>query len=67
MTIFTDKQKMKPYCEIPEDFDWENTREFDLVKEEICPAWVLPSDHVLGRCIPKPADGNLKTIDTSSY
>ena len=58
---------MKPYCEIPEGFDWENTREFDLVKEEICPAWVLPSDHVLGRCIPKPADGNLKTINTSSY
>ena len=36
--------------------DWKQLSNTDLVKRDICPAWLLPSDHILGRCIPKPTN-----------
>ena len=78
LTIFTDSEKMKPFCTSPDtkitdpniihrsteicdiqppDITCLN----DLVQKGICPAWVIPSEPVLGRCVPegtKLADGN---------
>ena len=39
--------------------DWKQLSNTDLVKRDICPAWLLPSDHILGRCIPKPTNSKL--------
>ena len=32
--------------------DWTDLDANDLVQKEICPAWVLPSEPFLGRCMP---------------
>ena len=33
----------------------------DLVQKSICPAWVLPSDPFLGRCLPSPPNVNSRS------
>ena len=51
---------MEKFCSPPSNDTtgvWKNMDANDLVKKDICPSWVLPSDGFLGRCIPKPADG----------
>ena len=35
--------------------DWTDLDANDLVQKEICPAWVLPSEPFLGRCMPSPS------------
>merc|ERR1719367_1155212 len=35
--------------------DWTSLTPNDLVQKEICPAWVLPSEPFLGRCLPSPS------------
>jgi len=65
------KSKMKPYCKQEIDSEKnENKSVTDLIKDEICPAWYLPSKAVLGRCISIPEitdDGKiLKANETSN-
>ena len=35
--------------------DWTDLDANELVQKEICPAWVLPSEPFLGRCMPSPS------------
>ena len=35
--------------------DWTDLTANELVQKEICPAWVLPSEPFLGRCMPSPS------------
>ena len=61
MTIFTDRAKVLPFCSPPENETtdvWKTYEPRELVRRDICPAWLLPSDNVLGRCIPKPSNSN---------
>ncbi len=46
------KEKMKPYCVVMSEAKWEHMSAMDLIKHELCPSWVLPSNPVLGRCLP---------------
>ena len=58
---------MLPFCSPPVNEttdDWKKWEPKDLVIRDICPAWLLPSDHVLGRCIPKPS--NCKILSKSN-
>ena len=48
------KMRMKPYCKANKETDLENKSVEDLVKEEICPKWVVESEAILGRCFPLP-------------
>ena len=62
LTIYTNKEKIETFCSPPANYtndDWKKMDAYDLVKNDICPSWVLPSDPFLGRCIPKPADGKI--------
>ena len=45
---------MKPYCDpyVSGSPDWSRRDALGLVKDGICPAWVLASAPVLGRCMP---------------
>ena len=52
---------MLPFCSPPENETtdvWKTYEPRELVRRDICPAWLLPSDNVLGRCIPKPSNSN---------
>lgn len=46
------KEKMKPYCRAMSDQAWASKSAMELINDEDCPAWVLPSSAVLGRCLP---------------
>lgn len=46
------KNKMKPFCANVTDAEWRTKSAKTLIEEEICPAWVLPSTPVIGRCLP---------------
>ena len=35
--------------------NWTDLTANELVQKEICPAWVLPSEPFLGRCMPSPS------------
>ena len=57
MTIYANKEKMLQFCTPPDKGNMENWKTLsssELVKKDICPSWVLPSDHIIDRCIPKP-------------
>ena len=41
--------------------EWENMSPNELVQKGICPSWVLPSDPVLGRCLPSPPNLNSRS------
>ena len=45
---------MKPYCDpyVSRAPDWDRRDAMTLIKEGVCPAYVLPSSPVLGRCMP---------------
>ena len=45
---------MKPFCDpyVSGSPDWIRRDALGLVKDGICPAWVLASAPVLGRCMP---------------
>lgn len=46
------KASMKPYC-APMDRDkWNSYSAKRLILDGLCPAWVLPSKPILGRCLP---------------
>ena len=69
LTISTNAEDMKPFCFDSSDpklqndklpfrskiSDWTSLTPNDLVQKEICPAWVLPSEPFLGRCLPSPS------------
>ena len=48
------KDMMKPYCDpyVTGSSIWDSKKALDLIKEGHCPAWVLASKPVLGRCMP---------------
>ena len=52
------KRRMKPYCLHVPDSEWDRTSAMDLLKKEICPSWWLPSNPVLGRCLPLVVSSN---------
>ena len=45
---------MKPYCDpfVSGASDFDRKDAVKLIKDGICPAWVLASNPVLGRCMP---------------
>ena len=69
LTISTNAEEMEPFCFDSSDpklqndklpfrskiLDWTSLTPNDLVQKEICPAWVLPSEPFLGRCLPSPS------------
>jgi len=48
------KAGMKSFCAPMSDKDWQSKSVATLIEEGLCPAWVLPSQAILGRCIPLP-------------
>eukprot|EP00096_Caligus_rogercresseyi_P004667 TRINITY_DN1904_c0_g1_i1.p1 TRINITY_DN1904_c0_g1~~TRINITY_DN1904_c0_g1_i1.p1 ORF type:complete len:728 (-),score=193.72 TRINITY_DN1904_c0_g1_i1:194-2377(-) len=49
------REEMRPYCSLKatkEDFQNDKENGKDLIRKRLCPAWILPSKDVLGRCIP---------------
>ena len=65
LTISQNKDEMQDFCFPPKDHDilpfrrrmddWTDLTANELVQKEICPAWVIPSDPFLGRCLPSPS------------
>ena len=69
LTISTNAEEIEPFCFDSSDpklqndklpfrskiLDWTSLTPNDLVQKEICPAWVLPSEPFLGRCLPSPS------------
>lgn len=53
-------RRMRPFCDpyVSGASDWNRKDAIKLIKEGVCPAWVLASTPVLGRCI--PASNQLK-------
>ncbi len=49
---FSIKEKMRPYCEVIDQNHWDGSSPSRLIEEGICPAWVLPSQPIIGRCLP---------------
>jgi choline transporter-like protein 2/4/5 len=68
------KAAMRPYCVIMDDALWEEKSAQKLIEETLCPAWVLPSSPVIGRCLPtlveltggkdEDPEGNSTVIDS---
>ena len=68
---------MKPYCDpyVSGSPDWSRRDALGLVKDGICPAWVLASAPVLGRCMPiadqlqskKQQNLNPRTVTLSGF
>ena len=48
------KRLMKPYCDpyVSGSSVWDSKSASSLIREGHCPAWVLASKPVLGRCMP---------------
>ncbi|XP_040581973.1 choline transporter-like protein 2 [Lepeophtheirus salmonis] len=49
------RDKMRPYCSIrakKEDFENDRENGKELIRNRLCPSWVLTSKPLLGRCIP---------------
>lgn len=44
---------MRPFCVRMPESRWNNLSPLELIEKDLCPAWVLPSTAVLGRCLPK--------------
>ena len=42
---------MKPFCDPSKELSDELSPQ-ELINMGICPSWVLPSDSILGRCLP---------------
>ena len=67
------KEKMKPFCRPMAAQIWASKSALELIKDEDCPAWVLPSAPVLGRCLPflvaeednSPASENKTVFDSN--
>ena len=69
LTISLDEKEMRPFCFNSSDPKLQNDilpfrskisdrtslTPNELVQKEICPAWVLPSEPFLGRCLPSPS------------
>ena len=45
---------MRPFCEhnVLDHPDWKGKKPKALIEKGVCPAWVLASTSVLGRCLP---------------
>ena len=52
--------KLKPFCDpdyVGKSSNWNREDPIELIEDGVCPAWVLGSTPVLGRCMPgKPSD-----------
>jgi len=46
------KLKMKPYCALMTEEEWDSKTANELIRANLCPRWVLPSTAILGRCFP---------------
>ena len=46
------KEKMRPFCVQMSDSEWREKSARNLIEEHMCPTWWLPSNPVLGRCLP---------------
>ena len=70
-------REMKPFCDpyVSGAPDWRRRDALTLVKDGICPAWVLASAPVLGRCMPiadklpqnKQENLNARTVTLSGF
>jgi len=58
------RKDMEPYCD-PENFS-NDMKPIELMQEQICPYWILPSNPFVGRCIPFWTDENGKNITTDT-
>ena len=47
------KEKMRPFCVQMSDSEWDASSARDLIEGDKCPTWWLPSNPVLGRCVPQ--------------
>ena len=56
------KAKMKPHCAVISNAQWNSMTPVQLIKEDFCPSWVLPSRPILGRCMPIGA-GEAGSVD----
>ena len=43
---------MKPFCTQMDEEQWSSKSAISLINAKLCPAWVLPSMPILGRCLP---------------
>jgi len=46
------KTEMKPFCTKMSEDQWNSKAAKTLIEQKLCPAWVLPSTAILGRCLP---------------
>ena len=60
------KEGMRDFCYAMTDKDWNSKTAKQLIKEGYCPAWVLPSQPYLGRCMPLGVASNATQNNTSS-
>ena len=51
------KSQMRPYCFVSPDSEYESKSISELIKDGICPAFVLQSQPLLGRCLPSFSNG----------
>ena len=51
------KSQMRPYCFMLPDSEYESQSISELIKEGICPAFILESQPLLGRCLPSFSNG----------
>ena len=56
------EKQLKPFCDqsVSNTIDWSSKAAIEnLIKVGECPAWLLPSTPVLGRCMPGTPPGNV--------
>ena len=46
------KETLKPFCANMTQSRWDRLTARQLIEDELCPAWLLPSTPILGRCLP---------------
>ena len=76
LTISANTDEMKPFCFSSNDLpllpfrnsvvEWGDLSPNELVQKEICPAWVIPSDPFLGRCLPSTSSLTTRSNTGSS-
>ena len=56
------KYIMRPYCAKMSDSEWNRWTVDQLLQNQICPSWIIPSTNVLGRCLPVMMSGSAEAI-----
>jgi choline transporter-like protein 2/4/5 len=60
------KTTMKPYCTPISNSEFSSKSAKKLIDEGLCPAWVLPSRPIIGRCLPMVVEGATGNEESSN-